>query len=212
MSSDKRYVLSAVRPGGGWALDLGGGRGELGLPLRGRGYRFANVDLSPSGPGAVAGDAERLPLRSRSCSLVVSSDSLEHFPHPDRALREARRVLRDDGVLVIWVPFLHPFHRDDLFRFTPLGLRMLLGEAGFVVRSIDAPLGLASVLAQAVVVLLRRCRLGLLERPVERSAAWLDRGLRLHRGHGFAAAYLVRAEAAAEPSLVQAEPRAEEEV
>ena len=149
MSSDKRYVLSAVRPGGGWALDLGGGTGELGPSLRRRGYRYANVDLRPTGGGAVTGDAERLPLGSSSCSLVVSSDSLEHFPHPILALREARRVLQDDGALVIWVPFLHPFHGDDLFRFTPVGLRMLLEDAGFALRSIEAPLGFASVATSA---------------------------------------------------------------
>ena len=76
------HVLSAVGRGSGWALDLGGGRGELGVPVRERGYRYANIDLSPSGRGAVAGDAERLAFGARTFELVVSSDSLEHFPRP----------------------------------------------------------------------------------------------------------------------------------
>jgi SAM-dependent methyltransferase len=195
VSSDKRYVLSAIGRGSGWALDLGGGRGELARSLGDRGYRYANVDLRPAGRGGVAGDAERLPFGDRTFDLVVSSDSLEHFPAPDAALREARRVLREDGRLVVWVPFMHPFHGDDLYRYTPLGLRFLLEGAGFRVDSIDAPLSVASFLAQVVATLLRRIRLGMLERPIERAAAWLD-GMLFARGGGrlgFAAAYLVTA-------------------
>jgi hypothetical protein len=48
-------------------------------------------------------------------------------------------------------------------------------------------------MAQVVATLLRRIRLGMLERPLERAAAWLD-GLLFARGGGrlgFAAAYLV---------------------
>jgi len=195
MSSDKRYVLSAIARGSGWALDLGGGRGELAKSLGDRGYRYANVDLRPAGPGAVAADAECLPFPDRTFDLVVSSDSLEHFPTPDAAVREARRVLRQEGKLVVWVPFMHPFHGDDLYRYTPLGLRFLLEGAGFRIDSINAPLSVASFLAQVVATLFRRIGLGKLERPVERAAAWLD-GMLFARGGsrlGFAAAYLVTA-------------------
>lgn len=193
MSSDKRHVLSAIGRGTGWALDLGGGRGELARPLSERGYRYANVDLHPAGHGAVAGDVERLPFGDRTFELVVSSDSLEHFPKPDAALREVHRVLSDTGTLVILVPFLHPFHGDDLYRYTPLGLRFLLEGAGFRVASVRAPLGLASLLAQVVATLLRRIGLGLVERPIERAAAAIDGAVSAggRRGLAFAATYLV---------------------
>lgn len=195
MSSDKRYVLSAVERGSGWALDLGGGRGELGSSLGRLGYRYANVDLRPAGRGAVGGDVDRLPFADAVFDLVVSSDSLEHFPRPEDALRETRRVLRTGGTLLIWVPFLHPFHGDDLFRYTPLGLRYLLDRAGFRVLRIDSPLSLASLLAQALVTMLQRIGLSALERPIERSAAWVDARIagRKGRGSSFAAAYLVTA-------------------
>jgi SAM-dependent methyltransferase len=201
VSSDKRHVLSAIGRGSGWALDLGGGRGELAGPLAERGYRYTNVDLRPAGRGAVAGDAERLPFGDRTFELVVSSDSLEHFAAPDAALREVQRVLRDTGTLVILVPFLHPFHGDDLYRYTPLGLRFLLEGAGFRVASIRAPLGFASLVAQAVVTLLRRIGLGLVERPLERAAASFDGALSGggRRGLAFAAAYLVVAHTVGRP-------------
>jgi SAM-dependent methyltransferase len=195
VSSDKRYVLSAVRPGSGWALDLGGGDGELAPAVAARGYRYVNVDLRPAGPRAVGGDAARLPFADRTFDVVVSSDSLEHFASADDALREARRVLSDEGTLVVWVPFMHPFHGDDLYRYTPLGLRHVLERTGFHVVSIDAPLSIASYLAQVVVTALQRVGLGRVERPIERGAAWVDRRFFARGGRrlGFAAAYLVTA-------------------
>jgi nucleoside-diphosphate-sugar epimerase len=48
VSSDKRHVVSAVQPGSGWALDPGGGDGELAAALSSRGYRYVNLDLRPA--------------------------------------------------------------------------------------------------------------------------------------------------------------------
>jgi SAM-dependent methyltransferase len=195
VSSDKRFVLGAIKDGSGHALDLGGGRGELATALRSRGYHYVNVDIAASGPGAVIGDAVRLPFRDGAFDLIVSSDTLEHFPEPAAALAEARRVLASEGALVVRVPFLHPFHGDDLYRYTPLGLGYLLENAGFAVTSIEAPLSLTSLLAQALIVALRRIGLGALDGPIEQGAARIDGFLTGggRRGKGFAASYLVRA-------------------
>ncbi|MEX1264138.1 MAG: class I SAM-dependent methyltransferase, partial [Actinomycetota bacterium] len=92
MSGDKRYLLSKVPPGAGHVLDLGGGIGALRKSLVNRGYRYVNLDLSPRGVGAVLGDAQRTPFRSRFFEVVVSGDSLEHFPDPRAALAEVRRL------------------------------------------------------------------------------------------------------------------------
>lgn len=193
MSSDKRWVLSKVSAESGLALDLGGGVGELCSPLRELGYEYVNVDLKPAGDGLrVEGDAELLPFSSDTFDLIVSSDTLEHFLYPSLVLAEVERVLKDDGSLIIWVPFLHPFHGDDYLRYTPLGLHALVQHAGLQLVSLEAPLGLVSLVAQAWIVLLRRARLGFLEPWLERAAGWLDRRLSpLQKGMSFAAAYLL---------------------
>lgn len=202
MASDKRYVLSGVPPGSGRALDLGGGQGELRGPLESRGFAYVNLDIAPAGPRAVRGDAHRLPFASASFDLVVSSDSLEHFTDPGIAVAEVRRVLKERGTFVIWVPFLHPFHGNDYYRYTPLGLRLLLERGEFRVHTIQAPLWVFSVVGQAVVTLLSRVGMSAVERAVERGAAWLDRRFaRFRRGEaGFAAAYLVVASPEGEES------------
>jgi SAM-dependent methyltransferase len=192
MSSDARWVLSKVPDGGGAALDLGGGDGRFYHALTARAYTYVNLDIAPSGPCAVKGDAHDLPFPPGSFDLVISCDSLEHFHDPLTVLKEVERVLKPEGMLVVWVPFLHPFHSTDYYRYTPLGIGHLLTTARLRPVSLEAPLGVFSVMAQVVLVALRRLHLAPPERPIERVAGWLDRALRrMQPGGSFALAYLV---------------------
>jgi SAM-dependent methyltransferase len=194
MASDKRWVMTGVPAGPGRALDLGGGAGELFPMLHERGYDYTNLDIAPTGPGAVTGDAHAMPFDTDSFDIVLSSDSLEHFSSPSVALAEVRRVLRPGGRLVVWVPFMHPFHADDYYRYTPLGIDHLLDQAGLVKVSIEAPLGPFTIVANLVAVALMRVRLGRLTWPLRHAAAWLD--VRLRRfapGASYAPFYLVTA-------------------
>lgn len=88
-------------------LDVGGGSGRAAeaVPVedrivldRSRGMlsRARDRDLD-----AVQGDAARLPVPDAAVDAVVIVDALHHFPDQTRALREAARVLRPGGVLVI---------------------------------------------------------------------------------------------------------------
>jgi len=66
------------------------------------------VDLSPPPPSggahAVRADAARLPFRDACFAAIIANHSLEHFGHPDAALAEAGRVLRNGGSLFVAVP------------------------------------------------------------------------------------------------------------
>ena len=64
---------------------------------------------------------------------VVCSEVLEHVPRPADALAEIRRVLADDGTVILTVPFLGRLHDEphDYYRFTRHGLRALLESAAF---------------------------------------------------------------------------------
>lgn len=82
----------------------------------------------------VQADALALPFSGLSFDTVICLEVLEYVVRPLDALREMHRVLRPRGRIVLSTPFLHRWDGpDDLWRFTPHGLRRLLGESGFVV-------------------------------------------------------------------------------
>ena len=54
----------------------------------------------------VRGDALNLPFKDNAFDIVGLFDVIEHFDDDQAVLREARRVLKKDGLLVITVPAL----------------------------------------------------------------------------------------------------------
>jgi SAM-dependent methyltransferase len=53
---------------------------------------------------------------------------LEHLPYPQKAIAEAQRVLKDNGLLALSVPFHYRLHGfpSDYWRFTASGVYTLL--------------------------------------------------------------------------------------
>ena len=50
-------------------------------------------------------DAEQTSFHDGSLDVIVSHDVFEHVPHPDRAFREAARILKPGGALYFTIPF-----------------------------------------------------------------------------------------------------------
>jgi SAM-dependent methyltransferase len=75
-------------------------------------------------------DAEALSFDDDSVGTVVMCELLPHLPRPSHALNEALRVLRDDGLLAVSVPFRYRINGfpSDYWRFTSSGLHTLLDD------------------------------------------------------------------------------------
>lgn len=61
------------------------------------------VEQNASATFAIA-NAECLPFRDSCCDIVMIIEALEHIQNPENALKEAKRVLKRPGYLVISVP------------------------------------------------------------------------------------------------------------
>lgn len=94
------------------------------------GLEYVGCDIRP-GPGVDRiEDAQRLTFPDASFGTVILLETLEHLPRPKRAIMEARRVLRGDGLLLLSVPFNYRLHGfpSDYWRFTASGIYQMLGD------------------------------------------------------------------------------------
>lgn len=83
--------------------------------------RYAKPNLS-----FFQGNGLNLPLRTDSCDVVVSFETIEHVADPDRLLAEFARVLKKGGLLIVSTPDKevynrqrsepNPFHIHEMYR------------------------------------------------------------------------------------------------
>ncbi|MDD9878134.1 MAG: class I SAM-dependent methyltransferase [Magnetovibrio sp.] len=111
----KEALIDQLRPRPGMALaDVGGGTGDIGfrfLERGGGGVQVIDVNEDMLAHGRdravdrglldgvewITGDAEALPLDDMSVDAYTTAFCLRNVTHLDRALREARRVLKPGG-------------------------------------------------------------------------------------------------------------------
>jgi SAM-dependent methyltransferase len=103
-------VLAHLRPGDGPVLDVGCGRGQYLDAVRAAGFDAVGVDLSPGMAPDLVGDASRLPFADGSFGAALALHMLYHLPDPTDGLRELDRVLRPEGVVVVFTNGLDHLH------------------------------------------------------------------------------------------------------
>jgi SAM-dependent methyltransferase len=102
-------------------------------------WKYIGADLR-AGPNVdICMESEfNIPLDSDSVDLVISGQCLEHCSNPFRLVREAARILRPGGTMILVAPFVFHEHKEpvDCFRFLPDGMRAIFDDAG--IETIDA--------------------------------------------------------------------------
>lgn len=87
-----------------------------------------NIDIYPFQGTLMAADAQKLPFKDSSCDAAICETSLEHIKSPSLAVQEIHRILKNNGLIYITVPFIQGFHDSpsDYYRWTKEGIRELL--------------------------------------------------------------------------------------
>jgi SAM-dependent methyltransferase len=128
--TDLEMLERLAEPAGKDVVDIGCGTGGLVRVLSAKGARVVGVEISESqlaaavshdrGAGAcyLVGRAQRLPIDDASVDVAVFMRSLHHVPSLDlmRALLEARRVIRTDGIVYV----AEPLAEGDYFELVSL--------------------------------------------------------------------------------------------
>lgn len=111
--SEKDTILSL----GSGPRHVGGRQDIINLDI----YAFQEVDI--------VADSRNVPIRDGSVDLVLSLSLLEHVGHPEQALSEMSRLLKNGGHVLCITPFMQPMHAapSDFQRWTSHGLKRLFG-------------------------------------------------------------------------------------
>jgi len=114
LSVIQRAALSAFHalalPKGARVLDAPCGDGSLAATLRQAGYDAHGVDINAAGAGLLGpayhdGDlTDRLPFANASFDAVLSIEGIEHLEDRFAYLRELRRLLTPQGMLILTTP------------------------------------------------------------------------------------------------------------
>ena len=137
--------------GGGKMLDVGCGPGLFLAEAKAQGWRVQGVDLSAwakktagerFGIDVFQGTLAEAHFPEKSFDAVIMNDFIEHLEDPKAALREVRRILKNDGVLYISTPDIESamsralgakwwgINKYHLFYFSSKTLEKMLFEAG----------------------------------------------------------------------------------
>ena len=129
-STDLQVLTELADPAGRDVVDIGCGQGGLVRELAALGSRVVGIEISEqqletarerdgdSGAEYRVGTAQALPLADGSVDVAVFMRTLHHVPGEQlgAALREARRVLRPDGIVYV----AEPLAEGDYFTLTSL--------------------------------------------------------------------------------------------
>lgn len=164
----------------GRLLDIGCGNKPYEKMFHGRISEHVGCDVvqSSESQADVVCLATHLPFKDASYDTVLMTQVIEHVADHQAMLREAYRVLQNDGVLILSGPMYWPLHEEphDFFRFTEYGLRFLLKNVGFTEIEITNNGGKWALCGQVLVHTITNTRLyrGLLIRAINRIFAYLD--------------------------------------
>ena len=112
-------LLKKNKVSNGRILDLGCGEGVLVEKYAKEGWNIKGIDKNYASPLVQEGDLTDIPFDDNSIDTMLCLDVLEHLTYLDQgyAMREIKRVIKPNGLLIVSVPNLAHFTARLKFLF-----------------------------------------------------------------------------------------------
>ena len=142
----KEVITEAKKYAKGQLIDIGCGRMPYRRVLEPLVDSYIGVDhpkiskLYKSGvKPEVLADAKSLPFGNNTFDTALLIQVLEHVDSPEEVIKEAARILKPNGILIISVPFFYPLHDMpyDWGRYTSSALKSFIDKASLRLLKIE---------------------------------------------------------------------------
>ncbi|GAG75162.1 unnamed protein product [marine sediment metagenome] len=142
----------------GHVLDIGGrDRGRFQKP-KGKVKKWIFADINDEyKPDIILDVTNMKQITSNSIDVINAIELFEHVINVEKAISECYRVLKENGILIISVPFLSPIHADpyDFQRWTDYKWKIELGECGFSIQKFIIMGRFYTSLAEMIIIKLK---------------------------------------------------------
>jgi SAM-dependent methyltransferase len=120
---DRKRIVKLANSTEDIIVNLGSGSSDFGP-------RVINLDILPYSSVDIVSSIDCLPFEDSSIDQIINIAVLEHVPNPIEVVAEFYRVLKPDGKLYCFVPFIQGFHASpwDFQRYTKPGLMTLFSQ------------------------------------------------------------------------------------
>jgi len=119
----KKFIKDYVNGKDVIALNIGSGNTTLH-------ENITNIDLIKYNNVDMTADILNLPIIDESVDVILNIAVLEHVASPEKAVAEFKRILKNDGVVYCYFPFMQGLHASpfDCSRRTIEGMRLLFKD------------------------------------------------------------------------------------
>lgn len=95
--------------------------------------QYRTLDVEPRYHPDIVASIYKIPVPDGSVGGIICKSVLEHLEEPERAVNEMRRILESRGKILVYAPFIYPYHArpgvyQDYFRFSEDAMRYLFRE------------------------------------------------------------------------------------
>lgn len=132
-----KWLLEYAKYYKGILVDLGCGTAPYKFFFLQYTNKYIGVDwtntLHNSKADVVSNLNEKVELADNYADTIISLSVMEHLCEPQCFLNESYRILKNNGFIILQVPWMWWIHEApyDYFRYTPYGLKYMFEKAGY---------------------------------------------------------------------------------